>query len=88
MDLEAAALAVALVEEDLAEVTAVASAVDLEEADLEALAVFVADLAAPIIADRVLDMAITIVPVSLVMVLALVIMATVAEDASAVCWAL
>ena len=79
MDLEAAALAADLVEEDLAEVTAVASVEDPAEADSEA---------APIIADRVLDMAITIVPVSLVMVLALVITATVAEDALAVCWAL
>ena len=79
MDLEAAALAADLVEEDLAEVAAVASVEDPVEVDSEA---------APIIADRVLDMAITIVPVSLVMVLALVIMVTVAEDALAVCWAL
>ena len=79
MDLEAAALAADLVEEDLAEVAAVASVEDPVEVDSEA---------DPIIADRVLDMAITIVPVSLVMVLALVITATVAEDVSAVCWAL
>ena len=60
MDLEAADLVAALVEVDLAEVTAVASVEDLAVADLEALAVSTADLADLIIADRVSDMDIII----------------------------
>ena len=58
MDLEAAALAVDPAEADLEEAPEEASAVDLAEVDLEAPAVFTVDLAAPIIADRILDMAI------------------------------
>ena len=59
-DLEAADLVAALVEVDLAEVTAVASVEDLAVADLEALAVSTAGLADLIIADRVSDMDIII----------------------------
>ena len=60
MDLEAAALVAALVEVDLAEVTAVASAEDLAVVDLEAPVVSTVDRVDLIIADRALDTVIII----------------------------
>ena len=87
-DLEAAALVAALVEVDLAEVTAVASVEDLAVADLEVPVVSTVDRVGPIITGRVLATDIIIVRAFMAVGAGdLVSTDTVVADALAVFWA-